>query len=142
MASQSDASEFSDSDHEASQVPVQSSDLPDHAFMDDPELSESEMLSDAELSWSSTEDEDPGRVGNTLWCSCTFCAMMPTAEESTCCMERAEFRGLMEISEVTCIAHCERFDSLVLDSDVLRITLMLIHDTKNKGPLPDPIPNR
>ena len=65
-----------------------------------------------------------------------------TADESTCCTERTQFRTLMEINEASCLSICECFYSLVMDPDVLLITLTLIHDTKTKGPLPDPIPNR
>jgi len=33
------------------------------------------------------EVEKPKRVGNTDWCSCMTCGLMPSARESLCCQE-------------------------------------------------------
>lgn len=112
------------------------------SWKEDPEYKESEIPARcSETSESdSEEEEENGRLSNNDWCTCQMCLPMKTLTESTCCQEREEFRVLA--GEEACISQTERFTSLVLDRDALRISLMLIHDTHSRGPLPDPIPNR
>lgn len=112
------------------------------SWKDDPEFpSDSEIPNQHDISESDEEEEgDNGRLSNSNWCTCQMCLPMETVSESTCCQEREHFRVLA--GEKGCITQTERFNSLVLDRDALRISLMLIHDTHSRGPLPDPIPNR
>jgi hypothetical protein len=113
------------------------------AWKDDPEYEDGEIPENSDTSESDDEEEGDtsnGRLSNNAWCSCQMCLPMETVSECTCCQEKEEFRVLA--GEEPCITQTERFTSLVLDRDALRISLMLIHDTHSRGPLPDPIPNR
>ncbi len=118
-------------------------------FMFEPEYSDTD---EAENNFSEQNDSDndsqvenqADRLGHNDWCECGHCQSMLTAPESVCCRERD--RVLQKLNDMAvesnCIARTERFQSLCLDGDVLRISLLLIHNALRKGPVPTPTPNR
>ncbi len=125
------------------------------AFMFEPEYTEEEL---EERSQGEEEvRHDTGlalsaelrRVGRRDWCTCLRCEMMLTDCESLCCLERPQVKSHLDVikhgnsDEVTkCITQTERFQTLILDADVLQLLLIQIHNDLRKGPLPDPVPNR
>jgi len=113
-----------------------------------PYLFEPEYTSDecSDLSDSSSESEPEvlGAEEGTnpaamRWCRCGHCTFLGKSKECVCC-----WYGVREKKEVTesCITLTERFHSICLDRDILAISLLMIHDTLQKGPLPNPIANR
>ena len=77
--------------------------------------------------WSTSEDsdsEDSGsqaslteRLGNTSWCSCGKCVVMPTVIECTCCRELQELEEHFEESGA-CATNLEVFKIVCLDKVV------------------------
>ncbi len=96
------------------------------------------------------ENVGAGRLGHTDWCECLCCIAMPTVPESSCCQGSVAVKDrLSELvadhilsNDSVCITSTERFQTLCLDMDVLRVSLLLIHNALRKGPLPTPLPNR
>ena len=86
------------------------------------------------------------RVGKppTYWCQCGKCQSMDSGLECQCCLELDRVQEKMNnIDEKeACISSSDRFSRVCMDQDVIYITLLMIHDALNKGPLPNPIPNR
>ncbi len=88
--------------------------------------------------------EEHDRIDNTDWCLCQMCTPMSTSFECQCCKDLDKIRNKMTTlgCEDGCISTSDRFRIICLDEDILKITLLLIHDTLVKGPLPQLIPNR
>ena len=100
--------------------------------------------------WSTSEDsdsEDTGsqasfteRLGNTSWCACGKCVVMPTAIECTCCQELQELEERFEDSGV-CVTNLEAFKIVCLDKDVLYTALVTMHTVRGDE-VKKPISNR
>ena len=103
--------------------------------------------------WSSSEeseenDSDNGesqasfteRLGNTLWCSCANCVVMPRALECTCCREFPEVEERLE-EGVVCVTSLEAFKTVCLDKDVLYTALVTMHTVRGDE-VETPIINR
>ena len=100
--------------------------------------------------WSTSEDsdsEDTGsqasfteRLGNTSWCACGKCVVMPTAIECTCCRELQELEERFEDSGA-CVTNLEAFKIVCLDKDVLYTALVTMHTVRGDE-VKKPISNR
>ena len=111
-------------------------------YLFEPEYSSDECPDVSDSSSATESEEEIEECINHVdmgWCLCGQCAFLGTTKECVCC-----WHGAREKKEVTesCITLTERFRSICLDRDILAISLLMIHDTLQKGPLPDPIPNR
>ena len=89
---------------------------------------------------------DEHRLDSSHWCLCSACEVMPTVIECQCCREFSKIKDKMELIGLDpdvqeCITSSDRFDVVCLDKDILHITLLMIHDSLVKGPLPNPVPN-
>ena len=80
------------------------------------------------------------QLGNTLWCSCANCVVMPHAVEYTCCREFAEVEEHLE-EGVVCVTSLEVFKTVCLDKDVLYTALVTVHTVKGDK-VETPIINR
>ena len=113
-------------------------------FMFEPEYEDYEDRPSPPDSDDSSEGEAaavqlPERMQDTTWCSCMCCSVMPSVLECLCCREIG--KGELMSGEA-CISTTERFQTICLDTDVLTINLLMIHDTLTMGPLQRPIPTR
>ncbi|XP_068735788.1 uncharacterized protein [Montipora capricornis] len=81
------------------------------------------------------------RTGNTEWCICGECILMPTANECYCCQELEELNQKVDESGVTCITSHNKFRIVCLDTDVLQTALVAIQHAR-LNPIPDPIGNK
>ena len=100
--------------------------------------------------WSSSEESDSDdndsqasfteRLGNTSWCSCAKCVVMPRAIKCTCCRELSEVEERLEES-TTCITSMEVFKTVCLDKDVLYTSLVTMHTVRGDE-VRTPISNR
>ena len=103
--------------------------------------------------WSSCEeseenDSDNGegqssfteQLGNTLWCSCANCVVMPRALECTCYREFPEVKERLE-EGVVCVTSLEAFKTVCLDKDVLYTALVTMHTVRGDE-VETPIINR
>ncbi|XP_057675034.1 uncharacterized protein LOC130905535 [Corythoichthys intestinalis] len=88
----------------------------------EPYLEEKDMESES----SDTDETEPNsqddhsRLGNTAWCSCECCAVMPTVGECVCCGEQERVREKMEGAGVQCITQHPGFQPVCLNVDVLQ----------------------
>ncbi|CAH3148908.1 unnamed protein product [Pocillopora meandrina] len=87
------------------------------------------------------EEDNTSRMGNTEWCLCGACALMPVANECYCCQELEELNQKFDNSGVRCITEHPKFGIVCLDTDVLSTALVAIHNAR-LNPIPDPIVNR
>ena len=86
------------------------------------------------------------RVGKppTYWCQCGRCQSLDSGPECQCCVETDRVKEKMDTinQKEVCISSSDRFSRVCMDQDVIYITLLMIHDALNKGPLPNPVQNR
>ncbi|KAM4664113.1 uncharacterized protein O3C94_012287 isoform 1-T2 [Discoglossus pictus] len=61
----------------------------------------------------------PVRVGNTDWCSCTNCFVMPTEEESVCCHNIIDISRLLP-SRITCICDVDNFKNKMINREYVK----------------------
>ncbi|KAK3729668.1 hypothetical protein QZH41_011474 [Actinostola sp. cb2023] len=112
---------------------------------------EPEYSSGEEFEFESENDTEPTeesvsidgtiRAGNTTWCCCGWCNVMPTEKESVCCQELRILSNLTE--DLPCITSHESFLPVCLNRDVLWTALVSLHDRENAGlPNRDEAPNR
>lgn len=87
------------------------------------------------------EEDTTSRMGNTEWCLCGACALMPVANECYCCQELEELNQKFVNSGVRCITEHPKFGIVCLDTDILTTALVAIHNAR-LNPIPDPIVNR
>ena len=86
-------------------------------------------------------DEENNRIGNTEWCTCGNCVVMPTITESICCNE-AQLDHLMHADlDLTCIKHHRLFPMLCLERDLLEVAMLSLRDVR-AGSLERPINSR
>ncbi len=123
-------------------------------FAFEPEYKEGEYVSDDSSNESDSSnaqaDADEDRLASTDWCECDCCVVMESVPESSCCQESAAVKERLSdlvadhtlTDDSVCVTSTERFQTLCLDNDVLRVSLLLIHNALRKGPLPVPLPNR
>ena len=86
-------------------------------YVDASDASETES-SDSEID---VPQQQENRVGNTNWCTCGNCVIMPTDMESTCCKELPKVYQKMESVglDIPCIGEHPDLDRLILDPGVL-----------------------
>ena len=119
-------------------------------YMENEEADYDHMDSDSSENLEGEHNADDDRLQNTRWCTCQRCTDMPSVVECYCCQES---RGVMDkfnelaaahvkIHNNMCITQTERFQTLCLDTDVLAISLIMIHNALRKGPVENPIQNR
>ncbi|XP_062523092.1 uncharacterized protein LOC134197757 [Corticium candelabrum] len=75
--------------------------------------------------------EDGERVGNTEWCSCGTCGIMPTGKECLCCQEIDELDWMLH--GLRCITQHEDFASVCLNGGVLRTAVVAMVDVRQNS---------
>ena len=84
-------------------------------------------------------DENENRVGNTAWCSCNTCFLMPSVAEWLCCQEVDELGW--KLQDLICITQHENFLAVCRNEDVLRTAVVLMTDGR-RDPIREPITSR
>ena len=88
-------------------------------------------LQESELEESGDENPELGRIGNTDWCTCQNCGLMPTVKESVCCQEMTLDHKLhLENEDLSCILKHPRFGWICLDSEALEVAMLSMADLK------------
>ncbi len=64
-------------------------------------------------------------IGNTAWCVCGCCTVMPTTQESLCCQEASLDHV---VHGHLCITMVPRFNTLCLEVDVLEVAMLSLKD--------------
>lgn len=80
-------------------------------------------------------EEDPSRVGNSVWCRCQHCIPMPTALESVCCKEID--KALENMAGHSCITEHTAFNIYCEDPMYVNISMRMIGDVKVPPPEKD-----
>ena len=75
----------------------------------------------------SGDENNPVRIGNTTWCTCTCCRSMGTHQESLCCKEDVSEEIL---GDNTFITQQAEFAIVCLNVAVLRITLSMLNNLR------------
>ena len=74
------------------------------------------------------EPSSEARNGHNRWCSCERCPIMDTAQESICCREVRE--AIDKMGSNTCITDHPSFDTVCLDTEVLKTALIAMSDVR------------
>ena len=98
---------------------------------------------DSESESEARDSEATEPEGHRLWCRCGNCIVMPTVRECVCCQEVAaiQYRIPTESESLTCITRNPSFTTVVLDREVLDVTLLLLKDLRAES-LKRPINSR
>lgn len=80
------------------------------------------------------------RIGNTNWCTCGHCIIMPTDSESTCCKELGKVCEMIERDglELVCVRDHPDFDLFIMNPGVLRLAAINVSSMWRTN-LPSPI---
>ena len=89
--------------------------------------------------WSTSKDSDSEdtssqasfteRLGDTSWCACGKCVVMPTAIECTCCRELQELEEHFEDSSAF-VTNQEASKIVCLDKDTLYTASVTMHTVR------------
>ena len=64
------------------------------------------------------------RLGNSEWCQCDCCSVLPSVCESICCAEMPSLRALLTENNIECITEHPTFGILCLHTDVLKTAIV------------------
>ena len=109
-------------------------------------LSTAEVPDGSDDDETSVSDAKPATAGESRltvldWCEFGKRRLLETVWESTCCKEQEVIILKMKDGDI-CVTDTERCKWTCLDSGIIEIGLMAIHDSLRKGPLSNPVPNR
>lgn len=71
------------------------------------------------------------RLDNTDWCTCGYCEIMPTLQESYCCQELRLEHKLQDLGVThKCVTENPVFNTVAINRDVLDVAMMSLRNVK------------